>query len=278
MIQVADPMRPRPFVVRKNRVETHDTFTLELEPADGQSGFAFRPGQFNMVYLFGVGEVPVSISGDPANQTLLVHTIRAVGTVTRALQKVRRGDPIGIRGPYGTHWPVEEATGNDVLIVAGGIGLAPLRPVMYHVHSHREKFGKVVLLYGARTPEDLLFRPELETWRAHFDLEVQVTVDRARGPWRGNVGVVPGLIARASLDFADTVAMIVGLGVMMRFTVAELLDRGVPSVSIFLSMERAMKCGVGLCGNCQFGPLFICKDGPVFSYERVRGLLGKREL
>lgn len=274
----AQPMQPRPFRVKRVHSETHDTYTLELEPEAGSKDLAFGPGQFNMVYVFGVGEVPLSLSGDPAGGPTFVHTVRAVGGVTKALRRLKPGAVVGVRGPFGTGWPLREAAGNDLVIVAGGIGLAPLRPVMYHVHSHREMYGKVVLLYGTRTPEDMPYRPELEKWRAQLDMEVQVTVDWARGPWRGNVGVVTTLIARSVFDPQNTLAMVCGPGVMMRFAALELQRRGVPADNVFLSLERNMKCGVGLCGHCQFGPAFVCKDGPVFRYDRIKDTLGRREI
>ena len=274
----ADPMAPRPYAVERARQETQDTFTLELYPVNGARAVPFAPGQFNMLYLFGVGEVPISISGDPAQPQTLVHTTRVVGTVTRTMRQLRVGDTLGVRGPFGNPWPVEEAFGSDLVIVAGGIGLAPLRPFLYRVLAQREKFGKVVLLYGTRSPEDILFRRELEQWRASFELDVHVTVDRAVGRWRGNVGVVTTLIPRAPFDPLSTLAVVCGPEVMMRFTALELLKRGVAREHIYLSMERNMKCGIGLCGHCQFGPTFVCKDGPVFRYDRIEAFFGKREL
>ncbi len=276
--KVSDPMLPVPYQVQRVKQETNDTFTLELTPADGSSRLSYLPGQFNMLYVFGVGEVPISISGDPENNQTLVHTTRAVGIVTKAMRLLKRGDVLGVRGPFGTHWPVQEAAGRDIVIVAGGIGLAPLRPAMYHLHSHREKFGRVVLLYGARTPDEILYLRELEAWRAHFDLEVYVTVDRAMGNWRGNVGFVTTLISKAPFDPQNSLAMVCGPEVMMRFCVMELQKRGVKKENIHISMERNMKCAVGFCGHCQFGPLFVCKDGPVFRYDRVQELLSKWEI
>jgi len=270
------PILPHLYRLQRMKKETHDTFTLELEPVDGKPSFI--PGQFNMLYVFGVGEVPISISGNPANSGILVHTIRAVGTVTKAMHRLRRGDMLGVRGPFGSHWPIDEAAGNDVMIVAGGIGLAPLRPVLYHLLLHRHDYGNIVLLYGARTPQDLLYKHELERWRGRFDLEVEVTVDSATGGWRGNVGVVIALIPRAKFDPLHTTAMICGPEMMMRFTVAELRKCGVAEENIYISMERNMKCGVGFCGHCQFGPTFICKDGPVFRYDRIKEFFGKREV
>jgi NAD(P)H-flavin reductase len=274
----ADPMQPRSYHVQRLRNDTHDTFTLELAPTDGADGFSFEPGQFNMLYVFGVGEIPISISGDPAESRVLLHTTREVGTVTKAMRKLHRGDTLGVRGPFGTHWPVDDAAGSDVVIVAGGIGLAPLRPALYRLMAERDRFGRVLLLYGARTPADLLYQGELKKWRANFDMEIHVTVDRAMEGWRGNVGVVTTLIARAPFDRTNTVAMICGPELMMKFTIEELLRRGVPAPRIFLSMERNMKCGIGFCGHCQCGPHFVCRDGPVFRYDRIRDFLNIREV
>lgn len=273
----SDPMTPRLFRVRRNEEDTADCFTLSLEPADGEP-LAFSPGQFNMLYAFGIGEVPISISGDPADPGLLIHTIRKVGPVTQALRALKKGDLLGVRGPYGTAWPVKEAEGSDIVLVAGGIGLAPVRPALYQILHRRSRFGKVVLLYGTRSPGDILFREELERWRARFDLQVEVTVDRSASSWHGHVGVVTRLIARATYDPLSTVAMVCGPEIMMRFAVAELGSRGVPGEDIYVSLERNMKCAVGFCGHCQLGPLFLCKDGPVFPFPRVKRLLSIREV
>lgn len=276
----AAPMLPRPYVVQRVKRETSDTFTLELQATEGENSgmLAFLPGQFNMLYIFGVGEIPISICGDPNRPEILVHTTRAVGTVTRAMRNLKPGDTIGVRGPFGTGWPMEAAEGSDVVIVAGGIGLAPLRAALYQMLSRREKYGKIVLLYGTRTPDDILYRREVEKWRAQFDLDVFVTVDRANERWRGNVGVVTALIPRAPFDPLSTVAMVCGPEVMMRFTALELQKRGVAPDNIYVSMERNMKCAVGICGHCQFGPWFLCKDGPVFRFDVLEPFFGKREV
>jgi NAD(P)H-flavin reductase len=273
----ADPMQPQPYVVRRVRKDTHDTVTLELAPVNG-GAMPFAPGQFTMLYVFGVGEVPISISGDPARPHLLVHTIRAVGAVTAALTALKRGAMVGVRGPFGSPWPLEAAQGHDVVLVPGGIGLAPLRPALYHLLAHRQHYGRVILLYGARTPSDLLYQRDVQRWRVHRDLEVDVTVDRAAADWRGAVGVVTTLVPRALFDPTRTIAMICGPEVMMRFVALELQKRGVGPQSIYLSMERNMKCAIGLCGHCQFGPTFVCKDGPVMRFDRVKDLLGLREV
>ncbi len=278
MSEWIDPMLPRPFRVRRFIQETHDTFTLELDAVDGAKPFAFLPGQFNMLYVFGVGEVPISISGNPTSPKGLTHTTREVGLVTKAMRQLRKGDYLGVRGPFGTAWPVEEAAGNDVVIVAGGIGLAPLRPALYQLIANREKFGKIVLLYGTRSPNDILYQKELKQWRAQFDMEVYVTVDRATGDWRGNVGVVTALIPKAPFDPLSTTAFVCGPEIMMRFTVQELQKRGLTNDRIYISMERNMKCGIGLCGHCQIGPTFVCKNGPVYRFDHIEELFGKREV
>jgi NAD(P)H-flavin reductase len=270
-------MIPTQFRIRRTALETHDTFTMELEPAN-KGNFTFAAGQFNMLYVFGVGEVPVSISGDPHNPLPLIHTTRAVGAVTKAMFNLKKGDLLNVRGPFGSTWPTEVAKGKDVVIVAGGIGLAPLRPVIYEVLGNRNAYGKIVLLYGARQPKDLLYPKELEQWRGRFDMEVGVTVDRGTEDWQGDVGVVTRLIPGATFDPANSVAMVVGPEVMMRFTIMELQRRGLADKDIYVSMERNMKCGIGLCGHCQCGPTFVCKDGPVYSYDAVRDWLRKREI
>lgn len=272
------PMQTAPWQITRVRRETFDTFTLELEPADGLPPLEFLPGQFNMLYVFGVGEVPISISGDPTQPIPLVHTTRAVGTVTKAMRELKQGQALGVRGPYGQGWPVEEAIGHDVVIVAGGIGLAPLRPTLYRILSRRELYGKVVLLYGTRSPDDILFRKELEGWRSRFDLDVLVTVDYGDATWRGNIGVVTTLIPKAPFDPLHTMAMVCGPEVMMRFTAEALEKRGVAVDNIYVSMERNMKCAIGHCGHCQFGPHFICKDGPVYPYSRIAEWLTRWEV
>jgi NAD(P)H-flavin reductase len=269
---------PRPFRVKRARRELSDVWTLDLEPCDGEGPLAFRPGQFTMVYVFGIGEVPISISGDPATPAVLVHTVRAVGAVTRAVCAAKKDDVLGIRGPFGEGWPVEAALGRDVVIMAGGLGLAPLRPLVRAVVAQRDAFRRVVLLIGARTPSSLLFAREVSRWRARFDFEVLATVDAGDSTWQGDIGVITTLLPRATFDPESTTAFVCGPEVMMRFAAADLILRGVPSASVFLSMERNMKCAVGVCGHCQFGPAFVCKDGPVFAYPRIDTSLRIREI
>ncbi len=265
-------MVPRPFRVERKIRETADTWTLSLAPVGGEP-LEVEPGQFTMLYALGVGEVPVSVSGSP-----LLQTIRAVGPVTSALCAARPGTVIGVRGPFGTHWPVVEAKGRDLLIVAGGVGLPPVRPALRHALEHRADYGRVILLYGARTPADIVFRKEIERWRSRMDLEVDVTVDSAGGDWRGRVGVVTTLIPRVRIDPDETTAFVVGPEVMMRFTARALVDEGVEPEQIWISMERSMRCGIGLCGHCQYGPSLVCRDGAVYPYPEIEPYLGVREL
>lgn len=273
---VAEPMAPMPFVVRSNRDELADTYTLALEPSGG--AFAFAPGQFTMLYSFGIGEVPISISGDPAYPETLVQTIRGVGAVTRALRNVGPGDVVGVRGPFGTAWPLAAAEGKDVVFAAGGIGLAPLRPAIYQVLAARDRFERVVILYGARNPTELLYAHEVQEWRGRLDADVLVTVDNAGRDWHGSVGVVTKLIRRAPFDPHNAVGFVCGPEIMMRFTAQELVTRGVPAGAIHLSMERNMKCAIGFCGHCQYGPKFVCRDGPVFPYPVLEPYLLVKEV
>jgi NAD(P)H-flavin reductase len=231
-----------------------------------------------MLYAFGKGEVPISVSGDLRHQDQLVHTLRTVGSVTRALCATREGDTVGVRGPFGTSWPLRQAEGRDVIVVAGGLGLAPLRSALYELLANRELYRNVVLLYGGRSPGELLYRTELEHWRGRLDVQVDVTVDGAPAGWRGRVGVVPSLVPRADIDPSDAIALVCGPEVMMRFTGAALMDRGLTADRIFVSLERNMRCAIGFCGHCQLQQLFVCRDGPVFALDRVEALLRVREL
>jgi NAD(P)H-flavin reductase len=256
--------------------ETSDTFTFVIEAHDRLPA-PFRPGQFNMLSIPGVGEVPISISGFAAETNTVVHTTRAVGSVTRELERLQVGQYVGLRGPYGTGWPLEALEGRDVIVLAGGIGLAPLRPVLYHILADRTKFRRLVLLYGARTPGDLLFRDELLGWQMSSEIDVRITVDRASRFWRGHVGVITALVSAAHFDPSNAVALVCGPEAMMRFTVHELNGRGLTSQRIFASMERNMKCAFGLCGHCQYGPSFVCKDGPVYRFDRIEPYFPIRE-
>jgi NAD(P)H-flavin reductase len=272
---VRGAMTPLPYRVVRKRRENHDNWTLELEPLE-EAIEPIAPGQFTMLYAFGVGEVPISTSGDLERNGNLVHTIRAVGAVTKALCAARAGDILGVRGPFGNTWPVAEAEGHDLVLVGGGVGLPPLRPVVYQALAHRASFRRVAVLYGGRTPDDLLFRRELDRWSS--DVDVDVTVDAAGSGWTGKVGVVTKLIPPAQFDPDDAVAFVVGPEIMMRFTARALLARGLPAERVWISMERTMRCGVGLCGHCQLGPTLICRDGPVYRWDEIAPLLEVPEL
>jgi len=271
-----DPLLPRLYRVERVQRELADTTTFELTPLSGLRP-TFEPGQFNMLYAFGVGEIAISISG-AADATGFVHTVREVGAVSGALAKLKAGAPVGVRGPFGTGWPIAAARGADVLFVAGGLGLAPLRPAIYHVLANRARYGRVVILVGSRNPDGMLYHPELEQWRQQHDVNIELTVDHADATWHGHVGVVPALIRRFAIDPADTVAMICGPELMMRFTVSALRDAGVEPERIFLSLERNMKCAIGLCGHCQFGPVFVCKDGPIMRFDKIAEIFAMREI
>ena len=273
-----DAMRPVVCRVVSVARELKDVTTLVLEPPADEAPFTFLPGQFNMLWAPGVGESAISISGSADEPRRIVHTIRSIGPVTQALCGLNRGDELAIRGPFGTAWPVAEAEGHDVVFVAGGIGLAPLRPALLHVLARRNRYGRVALLYGARSPADLLFQKDLESWRGRFDVTVEVTVDRAEAGWHGRVGFVTNLVDLPQLSPSESVAFVCGPELMMRFSCRELARRGIPTDRIHVSLERNMKCGCGLCGHCQLGPVFVCKDGPVFPLQEVAGLVTVREL
>jgi anaerobic sulfite reductase subunit B len=260
-------MVPAPFRVIDRRQETVDTWTLELEPR-----LEFAPGQFTMLSAGGRGEVPISISGDP-DGARLVHTVRAVGAATQAICEAEPGHVLGVRGPFGgTAWPTDAIEGADVMIVAGGVGLAPLRPAILHVLGRPERYGRVSILYGARDPDQLLFEDELARWA------VEVTVDSAGAGWSGRVGVVTKLIERAPVDPATAVALLCGPEIMMRFAVPALAARGIAAERTYVSLERNMQCGLGHCGHCQLGPTLICRDGPVYRWSDVEPWLAVSEL
>jgi NAD(P)H-flavin reductase len=272
-----DPMTPTPYRVRRSRRESASVATLELETTNGSPPPAFHPGQFNMLYAFGVGEAAISTSGNADEPGRLVHTIRAVGAVSRALTAARPGDILGVRGPFGSSWPVGTADGKDLVIAAGGLGLAPLRPVIYAAIANRARFGKISVLYGARSPEDFLFENEWDRWRKH-DITVGIVVDEAKPPWRGKVGHVTALIPEIDFTPSKARAFLCGPEVMMRFTAYELEKRGLSAKEIFVSLERNMKCAIGFCGHCQFREYFVCRDGPVFPFDRVEAMMRVREL
>jgi NAD(P)H-flavin reductase len=273
-----DPWLPRPFEITDRRTQTADTITIDLAPADGQPMPRYLPGQVSMLGVPGVGEAPISISGDHALSNALEHTLRVVGSVTSKIASLGVGDQVSVRSPFGTPWPLEQAKGRDLLVVAGGIGIAPLASVLHHAVAHRGDFGRVVLLYGARTPADLVFREWVDHLAIAEAVEVLITVDRADEAWRYDIGMVTRLIGRIGLRPKDTTAFICGPGVMMRAVASDLVGRGVGAGEIHVTMERNMQCAAGFCGHCQFGGEFICKDGPVFPWWRVADLFSIPEI
>jgi NAD(P)H-flavin reductase len=272
---------PVQALLLENRRESPDTYTLTLESPSSVTGgkFFFAPGQFNMLGVPGLGEVPISISGDPANPNKLVHTVRAVGNITEAITATRPGACLTVRGPFGGGWPVEKGQGREIIVVAGGVGLPPLRPAIYHFLANRALYPAVTLLYGARNPLDLVFKRELEQWTKRSRMRVEITVDRAGSAgWLGRVGVVTNLIGQVKFNPERVTALVCGPEIMLRYTILELEKRGVAPANIYLSMERNMQCGTRFCGHCQWGPYFICKDGPVFCYDRIKDWFRLQEI
>jgi NAD(P)H-flavin reductase len=267
---------PTQYKVLSRREEIPGCTTLCV--SQEEKAGSFQPGQFYMIYVFGHGEVPISVSGDSNDSSRLTFTIMNVGSVTRALCGVKVGSFIGLRGPFGSSWPLEAAAGKDVVFVAGGLGIAPLRPAIYDVLRRRSSFRRVTLLYGARSPAAITFHQEVQQWQREQSIEVAITVDHAGREWKGKVGIVTDLLRDSTFDPARTIAMVCGPEVMMRFTAYSLLDHGVLADQLYVSMERNMKCAVGMCGRCQYGPFFVCKDGPVFSFNRVQHLFRIREV
>lgn len=275
----ADGSLPRCYRVSRTWRETADTFSFEIDPADGEAppgGFA--PGQFVMLYAFGVGEAPMSISGDPGRPGALRHTTREVGPVTRALGRLRPGDPLGVRGPFGVGWPLAEARGRELVVIAGGVGLAPLRPAILAALADRGAFRRVLVAYGARRPADRLFRDDLDRWARSREIEIEVTVDRSESGWTGHMGVVTTLLAPMRVRGPESVALVCGPEIMMRYAAEALIGLGTPPERIFLSTERSMRCATGHCGHCQLGPFLVCRDGPVLSYARLERWLGTPEV
>jgi sulfite reductase subunit B len=244
---------------------------FELRLKNGRE-LGHQPGQFVEISIFGIGEAPISISSSPTKKGSFEIAVRAVGNVTQALHKLDRGATVGIRGPFGKGFPVAELKGKDILFVAGGIGLVPLRSLINYVLDHRSDFGRVQVLFGAKTPAEQLFVDELAKWRTSKELEYLETVDRADDRWKGNVGVITTLFPKINIDPKKTVAVIVGPPIMYRFAILEAQDKGIPDEQIIVSLERRMKCGVGKCGHCQINNLYVCQEGPVFTYAKIKDL------
>lgn len=268
-------IHPATIVDKVQESDTIHTYRLKIDNEDARRRYRFLAGQFNMMYLFGVGEVAISIVSDPDEPELLDHTVRAVGRVTTAMAGLKPGDVLGIRGPFGQGWPLDEARRRDVVIVTGGLGCAPVVGAIDYIFRRRDQYGSVKILHGVKTPEDLLFRERFDTWRKQPDTEVLLTSDQPGRIWRHHVGVVTELFELVSIDPTNTMVLMCGPEIMMRLGVPILLRRGIPDAAVYVSLERHMECGIGLCGHCQMGPYFVCKDGPVMRYDRVASWLGR---
>lgn len=265
---------PKCYPVKSITHDTHDVFTLVL--AKNEQEQPFLPGQFNMLYQFGIGESAISICGDPSDNKVLVHTIRAVGSVTRSMQQLKPGDEIGVRGPFGTHWPLTKK-GCDVLVIAGGVGMAALRSAVIALAARSQDYRKITLLYGTRSVDDILYKKEMEDWKKQ-GVEVKVTLDCADIHWKGQVGVVTSLIHKHLPNPENTLVLLCGPEIMIQFAIQELLGARADEDNIYISLERNMQCAVGFCGHCQYGPYFLCKDGPVFSYAQIKKYLTIKEI
>lgn len=273
-----NPYLPHVATIVERRQDSDTIFTLRLrfEDPSMREQYRFAPGQFNMVYLYGVGEVAISIVSDPEEEGLFDHTIRIVGRVTEGLAALKPGDQVGIRGPYGRGWPLQEAEGQDVLIVTGGLGCAPVVSVIHYVIRRRRRFGKLTIVQGVKHSADLIYRHHYEEWAQVPNTEVLIAANAASGPWPWHVGPVTGLISQADIDPRRTVAMMCGPEGMMIAAAKLLLAKGVPETALHFSTERNMQCAIGHCGHCQFGGKFVCRNGPVFSYDEIKELLGVR--
>lgn len=274
----APVMAPNPYRVRSRVVESPDSATLCLEPL-GEVLRAPQPGEFMMLYAFGVGEAAISISGDPTvTDGSITHTVRAVGAVSRALHDAQPGSVIGVRGPFGTTWGLAEAVGRDLVMVAGGVGLCPLRPAILGALAQRSRYGKVTLVVGARSQADFVFAAQLEKWSHEPQIELHMIVDAKTPAWAGEVGLVTEPLERLTLDPERTTAFLCGPEPMLRFGAEALLTKGIAAQNIRVSLERNMQCGVAMCGHCQLGPLLLCRDGPVVGYDVAGPLLRVKEL
>jgi len=269
---------PHAATVTARTQESPTIFTLQvrLDDAAAQAAYRFAPGQFNMLYLFGVGEVPVSIMSDPEERDGIGHTIRALGRVTRGLAALQPGDKVGLRGPFGRGWPLQEISGCDIVLVTGGLGCAPVVSVIHYLLRRRERYGKLVIIQGVKHAEDLIWREQYDRWAKLPDTQVLVAASQGGALWPWHVGRVTELFGLANFNPECAVAMMCGPEGMMRSAAENLLARDLPESRLYLSMERNMQCAVGRCGHCQFGGAFVCRDGPVFNWGEVKDLLEHR--
>ncbi|OGV39301.1 MAG: Ni/Fe hydrogenase subunit gamma [Legionellales bacterium RIFCSPHIGHO2_12_FULL_42_9] len=274
---VSDLYLPHPARIIERTQESHTIVTLKTEFIEEQHHYqTFHPGQFNMLYLYGVGEVAISIASNPDENAYLSHTIRAVGRVTKALQNLQVGDEIGLRGPYGHGWPLVESQGKNILVVTGGLGCAPTVSVINYILARRKHYGALTILQGVKHSEDFIFRKQYALWQQAPNTIVHIAADQVEPHWPWGVGYVTDMIESLKLNPTNTIAMMCGPEMMMHAAINALVKKEIPEDAIYLSMERNMECGVGHCGHCQYGGLFICKDGPIFSYPRIKMLFSEK--
>lgn len=277
---MANPHCPQEaeIIARQQESATIVTLTLRLTDAQAAGRFRFTPGQFNMLYLPEVGEIPISIASDADTPAELAHTIRAVGRVSQGLARLDVGDRIGLRGPYGRGWPLDAARGHNIIIITGGLGCAPVVPVIHHIHRRREDYGQLAILHGVKHCSDLIWDDCYEHWSLHPDTQVLLAADVCDIQWPGTIGPVTHLLDQLTLDRTDAIALLCGPEPMLRACAGQLLGSGMRAEQIWLSLERNMQCALGQCGHCQLGEHFLCRDGPVFNYAQVRHLLDKPRL
>lgn len=273
---IQDLYLPKTAEIIERIQEASTIFTLKTRFLEAQPSFLFQPGQFNMLYLYGIGEVAISISSDPAEKSYISHTIRAVGRVTKALQNLNVGDHVGIRGPFGRGWPLTDAQQKDVMVVTGGLGCAPTISVINYILARREQYGALKILQGVKHSDDFIFRKQYATWQKTPHTEILIAADFAGPKWPWSVGYVTDMIDSLSLSPNKTIAMMCGPEMMMHAAINVLKRKGLPEEMMYLSMERNMACGIGHCGHCQYGGLFICKDGPVFAYPEIKSLFSEK--
>lgn len=275
-----NPFLPQPAEIVEKRREAEEIYTVRVRlcEEDSRRAYRFLPGQFNMLYAFGAGDVPMSIVSDPEDGDVIGHTLRVVGPVTQALGALKEGETLGLRGPFGSSWPLAEAKGKDVLIVTGGLGCAPTLGALHYLFRRREDYGTIRIVHGVKAAKDLIMHRQFEEWRRAPRTEVYLTADKSSGRWKHKIGLVPHLLQEVPFDAASTLVMMCGPEVMMRLAIKQLIYKGISASRIYLSLERNMKCALGFCGHCQFGPAFICKDGPVLRYDRIQPLFNIAEV
>lgn len=272
----AGPPHAATVVERTQESPTIFTLKLRLDDPAAQAAYRFAPGQFNMLYLYGVGEAPISVMSDPEERDGIGHTVRALGRVTRGLAALQAGDRLGVRGPFGRGWPLQEMGGNDIVLVTGGLGCAPVVSIIHYVMRRRERYGKLVIIQGVKHTEDLIWREQYDHWATQPNTQVLVAASQGGARWPWHVGRVTELFGLARFNPDRAVAMMCGPEGMMRAAAENMLARGLPESQLYLSMERNMQCAVGRCGHCQLGGLFVCRDGPVFNWGRVKALFAHR--